>query len=215
MKYDRIRGASKIPVYEGFGGHRRQLPGSALHSQLRTADRPSLLLVELRGCSLYQFVTETSYLRSAAQLRQRDWMAADLKALATGRPVIAISHYPLSASWFDQRKAEGINVIFQIGAHYHVVHAGSRRGTPILNSAPARGDHIQVSLGIPVDRMFVGGIRDSIFQVDVSGSAAKAAGGVKAPRPMRQQHLVHQSHPLSPLIRPLRFESHQQDRHVI
>ena len=66
-------------------------------------------------------------------------MTADLKALPEGMPVIAISHYPLSASWFDQRKAEGINVICQIGAHYHVVHAGSRRKVPILNSAPARG----------------------------------------------------------------------------
>ena len=66
-------------------------------------------------------------------------MRADLGALPPKTPVIVISHYPLPASWFDQRKAEGINVVCQIGAHYHLVHAGSRRGVPVLNSAPARG----------------------------------------------------------------------------
>ena len=35
---------------------------------------------------------------------------------------------PLVPAWFDQRKQEGINVIAQIGAHYHVVHTDSRGG---------------------------------------------------------------------------------------
>ena len=137
--YDRIRGASKIPVYEGFGGHDGNCLDPRCTVSFEQRIGPPYYSWNYGGVHFVQFVTETSYLRSTAQLRQRDWMAADLKALPTGTPVIAVSHYPLSASWFDQRKAEGINVICQIGAHYHVVHAGSRRGTPILNSAPARG----------------------------------------------------------------------------
>ena len=137
--YDRIRGSSKIPVYEGFGGHDGNCLDPRCTVSFEQRIGPPYYSWNYGGVHFIQFVTETSYLRSTAQLRQRDWMAADLKALPAGTPVIAVSHYPLSASWFDQRKAEGINVICQIGAHYHVVHAGSRRSTPILNSAPARG----------------------------------------------------------------------------
>ncbi|MFP6700092.1 MAG: hypothetical protein VB861_00015, partial [Planctomycetaceae bacterium] len=137
--YDRIRGSSKIPVYEGFGGHDGNCLDPRCTVSFEQRIGPPYYSWNYGGVHFVQFVTETSYLRSEAQLRQRDWMTADLKSLPAATPVIAISHYPLSASWFDQRKAEGINVICQIGAHYHVVHAGSRRGTPILNSAPARG----------------------------------------------------------------------------
>ena len=137
--YDRIRRSSKIPVYEGFGGHDGNCLDPRCTVSFEQRIGPPYYSWNYGGVHFIQFVTETSYLRSTAQLRQRDWMTADLKALPAGMPVIAISHYPLSASWFDQRKAEGINVICQIGAHYHVVHAGSRRGTPVLNSAPARG----------------------------------------------------------------------------
>ncbi len=86
-----------------------------------------------------QLVYETGYLRTPARERQSDWLQADLKSLPPKTPVIAVSHYPLDASWFDQRREEGINVICQIGAHWHVVQAGSRGGVPVLNSAPARG----------------------------------------------------------------------------
>ena len=137
--YDRIRRSSKIPVYEGFGGHDGNCLDPRCTVSFEQRIGPPYYSWNYGGVHFIQFVTETSYLRSTAQLRQRDWMTADLKALPEGMPVIAISHYPLSASWFDQRKAEGINVICQIGAHYHVVHAGSRRKVPILNSAPARG----------------------------------------------------------------------------
>jgi len=137
--YDRIRGSSKIRVYEGFGGHDGNCLDPRCTVSFEQRIGPPYYSWNYGGVHFIQFVTETSYLRSTAQLRQRDWIAADLKSLPAGMPVVAISHYPLSASWFDQRQAEGINVICQIGAHYHVVHAGSRRGVPILNSAPARG----------------------------------------------------------------------------
>ena len=137
--YDRIRGSSKIRVYEGFGGHDGNCLDPRCTVSFEQRIGPPFYSWDYGGVHFIQFVTETYYLRSAAQLRQRDWLNADLKALPRGMPVIAISHYPLSAAWFDQRKAEGINVICQIGAHYHVVHAGSRRQVQILNSAPARG----------------------------------------------------------------------------
>ena len=91
------------------------------------------------GVHFVQFVTETGYLRPATRKRHQDWLQADLQSLPPKMPVIAISHYPLDPAWFDQRKAEGINVIAQIGAHWHVVMAGSRGRVPVLNSAPARG----------------------------------------------------------------------------
>ncbi|MDP6059886.1 MAG: PQQ-binding-like beta-propeller repeat protein, partial [Pirellulaceae bacterium] len=91
------------------------------------------------GVHFVQFITETGYLQSTARLRHHDWLQADLKALPPKTPVIAISHYPLDAAWFDQRRAEGINIVAQIGAHWHVVMAGSRGSVPVLNSAPARG----------------------------------------------------------------------------
>ncbi|MBP86885.1 MAG: hypothetical protein CMJ64_09230 [Planctomycetaceae bacterium] len=137
--YDRIRGSSKIPVYEGFGGHDGNCldPRCTVNFEQRIG--PPYYSWDYGGVHFIQIVTETGYLKPAARLRQSDWMQADLKALPPKMPVIAVSHYPLDAAWFDQRKAEGINVIAQIGAHWHVVMAGSRHGIPVLNSAPARG----------------------------------------------------------------------------
>ena len=137
--YDRIRRSSKIPVYEGFGGHDGNCldPRCTVNFEQRIG--PPYYSWNYGGVHFIQFVTETGYLRSAARLRQHDWLQADLKTLPPETPVIAISHYPLDAAWFDRRKAEGINVICQIGAHWHVVQAGSRQGIPVLNSAPARG----------------------------------------------------------------------------
>jgi outer membrane protein assembly factor BamB len=137
--YDRIRGSSKIPIYEGFGGH----DGNCLqpHCTVNFEQRigPPYYSWDYGGVHFVQFVTETGYLRPTARLRHHDWLQADLQALPPKTPVIAISHYPLDAAWFDQRKADGINLIAQIGAHWHVVMAGSRGGAPVLNSAPARG----------------------------------------------------------------------------
>lgn len=138
--YDRIRGSSKIPVYEGFGGHDGNCLDPRCTVSFEQRIGPPFYSWNYGGVHFVQFVTETSYLRAPASDRQRDWMRADMGALAPKTPVIVISHYPLPASWFDQRKAEGINVVCQIGAHYHLVHAGSRRGVPVLNSAPARGN---------------------------------------------------------------------------
>jgi outer membrane protein assembly factor BamB len=137
--YDRIRGSSKIRVYEGFGGHDGNCldPRCTVNFEQRIG--PPYYSWDYGGVHFVQFVTETGYLRSTARLRHHDWLRADLKALPAKTPVIAISHYPLEAAWFDQREAEGINVIAQIGAHWHVVMAGSRGRAPVLNSAPARG----------------------------------------------------------------------------
>tara|TARA_B100001123_G_scaffold176434_1_gene202391 strand:+ start:657 stop:3284 length:2628 start_codon:yes stop_codon:yes gene_type:complete len=137
--YDYIRRSSKIPVYEGFGGHDGNCldPRCTVNFEQRIG--PPYYSWDYGGVHFIQIVTETGYLKPQARLRQSDWMQADLKTLPPKMPVIAISHYPLDAAWFDQRKAEGINVIAQIGAHWHVVMAGSRGGVPVLNSAPARG----------------------------------------------------------------------------
>ena len=137
--YDHIRGSSKIPVYEGFGGHDGNCLDPRCTVSFEQRIGPPYYSWDYGGVHFIQIVSETSYLRSVAQERQSDWLQADLKALPAGTPVIAISHYPLPATWFDQRLKEGINVIGQIGAHWHVVQAGSRRGIPVLNSAPARG----------------------------------------------------------------------------
>jgi outer membrane protein assembly factor BamB len=137
--YDQIRRSSKIPVYEGFGGH----DGNCLEPRCTVSFEqrigPPYYSWDYGGVHFIQFVTETGYLLSKAQQRQKEWLIADLKSIPPKTPVIAISHYPLDSGWFDQRKAEGINVICQIGAHWHVVYAGSRQGVPVLNSAPARG----------------------------------------------------------------------------
>jgi outer membrane protein assembly factor BamB len=137
--YDHIRRSSKIPVYEGFGGHDGNCldPRCTVNFEQRIG--PPYYSWDHGGVHFIQIVTETGYLKPTARLRQSDWMQEDLKALPPKMPVIAVSHYPLDAAWFDQRKAEGIHVIAQIGAHWHVVMAGSRGGVPVLNSAPARG----------------------------------------------------------------------------
>lgn len=137
--YDRIRRSSKIPVYEGFGGHDGNCLDPRCTVSFEQRIGPPYYSWDYGEVHFIQFVSETSYLLSAAQRRQRDWLVADLQILPPKKPVIAISHYPLDPSWFDQRQAEGINVLCQIGAHWHVVHAGSRQGIPVLNSAPARG----------------------------------------------------------------------------
>ncbi len=137
--YDHIRRSSRIPVYEGFGGHDGNIldPRCTVNFEQRIG--PPYYSWNYGGVHFIQFITETGYLRNAAQTRQKNWLKADLEALPKGMPVIAISHYPLDAAWFNRRKAEGINMIGQIGAHWHVVQAGSRHGVPVLNSAPARG----------------------------------------------------------------------------
>jgi len=137
--YDHIRRSSRIPVYEGFGGHDGNIldPRCTVNFEQRIG--PPYYSWNYGGVHFIQFITETGYLRNAAQIRQKNWLKADLEALPKGMPVIAISHYPLDAAWFNRRKAEGINMIGQIGAHWHVVQAGSRHGVPVLNSAPARG----------------------------------------------------------------------------
>jgi outer membrane protein assembly factor BamB len=137
--YDRIRRSSLIPVYEGFGGHDGNClkPRSTLNYEQRIG--PPYYSWDYGGVHFIQFVTETPYLRPAAQERQTAWLRADLGAIPPKTPVIVITHYPLDGAWFDQRLAEGTNVVCQIAAHWHVVQAGSRRHVPVLIAAPARG----------------------------------------------------------------------------
>jgi outer membrane protein assembly factor BamB len=137
--YDFIRKSSKIPVYEGFGGHDGNFlkPRSTANFEERIG--PPYYSWTYGGVHFIQLITETGYLPTAAHRRQYAWLQADLESLKPGTPVIAISHYPLEADWFDRRRKQGINVICQIGAHWHAVQAGSRHGVPVLISAPARG----------------------------------------------------------------------------
>ncbi len=137
--YDRIRRASKIPVYDVFGGHDGNClkPRSTAYYEARVG--PPYYSWDYGGVHFVQFVTELHYLSAAARARQQAWLAADLKAVPTGTSVIVATHYPLLAEWFDRRKAEGIKVLCQFAGHWHVVQAGSRGGVPVLISAPARG----------------------------------------------------------------------------
>ncbi|MBG86737.1 MAG: hypothetical protein CMO80_07540 [Verrucomicrobiales bacterium] len=137
--YDYIRRSSKIPVYEGFGGHDGNFlkPRSTANFEERIG--PPYYSWNYGGVHFMQIISETGYLPTAAQRRQYAWIQADLESLKPGTPVIAISHYPLDADWFDRRRKQNINVICQIGAHWHAVQAGSRHGVPVLISAPARG----------------------------------------------------------------------------
>lgn len=137
--YDHIRGSSKIPVYEGFGGHDGNCLDPRCTVSFEQRIGPPYYAWDYGGVHFIQLVSETGYLRTPARERQSDWLRADLESLLPNTPVIAVSHYPLDAGWFDERRDEGINVICQIGAHWHVVHAGGRGGVPVLNSAPARG----------------------------------------------------------------------------
>jgi hypothetical protein len=133
--YDRIRRSSKLPIYEGFGGHDGNCldPRSTVNFEQRIG--PPYYSWDYGGVHFVQFVTETSYLRSQAQQRQRDWLQADLQTIPPKTPVIVVSHYPLDATWFDQRRAEGINVVCQIAGHWHVVQAGSRHRIPVPDLA--------------------------------------------------------------------------------
>jgi outer membrane protein assembly factor BamB len=137
--YDRIRQASKIDVYDGFGGHDGNClqPRCSTNFELRIG--PPYYSWDYGGVHFVQFVSELGYLHPQARRRHDAWLRADLKAIPKGMPVIALSHYPLDPAWFDSRRAEGVNVIGQIAAHWHVVMAGSRSGVPVLISAPARG----------------------------------------------------------------------------
>ncbi|MDP6111483.1 MAG: PQQ-binding-like beta-propeller repeat protein [Planctomycetota bacterium] len=135
--YDRIRGASKIRVYDGFGGH----DGNHLRSTANFEERigPPWYSWEYGGVHFFHMMTEGHYLTPRAKARQQAWIDADLKSIPKGMPVIVTNHYPLPPSWFDQRKAEGVNILCQLAAHWHLVQRGSRDGVPVLNSAPARG----------------------------------------------------------------------------
>jgi len=137
--YDRIRGASKIRVYDVFGGHDGNCltPRGTAHYEFRIG--PPYYSWDYGGVHFVQFVTELHYLTPAARARQQAWLAADLRAIPKGSPVIVATHYPLPGEWFDRRRAEGVKVLCQLAGHWHVVQAGSRGGVPVLISAPARG----------------------------------------------------------------------------
>jgi len=137
--YDRIRRASRIDVYDGFGGHDGNCldPRSSANFELRIG--PTYYSWDYGGVHFVHFVSELGYLRTKACERHNAWLQADLKAIPKGMPVIVVGHYPLDPAWFDQRRADGVNVIAQIAAHWHVVMAGRRNGVPVLICAPARG----------------------------------------------------------------------------
>ena len=136
--YDFIRGASKVPVYDGFGGHDGSFRGGTRSTRNYEARiGPTHYSFDYGGVHVVHFVTEFEYLQAEATKRQEAWLAADFKALPPGTPVIAISHYPLPGEWFDQRKAEGVRMIGQIAGHFHTVMAGSRNGVPVMSAAPA------------------------------------------------------------------------------
>ena len=137
--YDRIRRSSLVSVLEGFGGHDGNCldPRSTLNFEQRIG--PPYYSWDYGGVHFVQFVTETAYLGPAAQERQTAWLRADLAAIPPKTPVIVVAHNPLDAAWFDQRLAEGTNLVCQLAAHWHVVQAGSRRQIPVLITAPARG----------------------------------------------------------------------------
>ena len=79
--YDRIRGASKIPVYDGFGGHDGNChdPRSTVNFEERIG--PPWYSWDYGGVHFVHFVTETHYLRPAAKARQSAWLKADLAAI--------------------------------------------------------------------------------------------------------------------------------------
>jgi outer membrane protein assembly factor BamB len=137
--YNRIRNSSKIDVYDGFGGHDGNCldPRCSTNYELRIG--PPYYSWDYGGVHFLQIVSELGYLYPEARRRHDAWLQADLKAIPQGTPVIVVSHYPLDPAWFDQRRDDGVNVVGQIAAHWHVVMAGRRRGVPVLISAPARG----------------------------------------------------------------------------
>lgn len=64
--YDVIRRSSKIPVYEGFGGHDGNIdPRSTVNFEQRIG--PPYYSWDYGGVHFIQFITETGYLPSAAQ----------------------------------------------------------------------------------------------------------------------------------------------------
>jgi len=152
--YDFIRGSSKVPVYDGFGGHDGSL-GRGQESTRNYEARigPAHYSFDYGGVHFIHLITELNYLQPEARKRQAAWLAADFKALLPGTPVIAISHYPLPSDWFDQRKAEGVRMIGQISGHYHIVMAGSRNGVPVMSSSPVRPDW--AAYGRPYRRVLV------------------------------------------------------------
>ena len=205
--YDFIRGASKVPVYDGFGGHDGSLPGNndtTVNYEARIG--PAHYSFDYGGVHFVHLVTELNYLQPEAKKRQEAWLVADFKALRPKTPVIAISHYPLPGEWFDQRKAEGIRMIGQISGHFHTVMAGSRNGVPVMSSAPAnRPDW--AAYGRPYRRVFVSpqGVtserpdRGTVSAVGGTGArpvrgAGRAAAGRARLRLGGPRHKSHGSH---------------------
>jgi outer membrane protein assembly factor BamB len=135
--YDYIRGAARIHVYDGFGGH----DGNARRSTISYEERigPPYYSWKYGGVHFVQLITETGYFKPRARARQAAWLEADLRSVPSGTPVVMIAHTPLGAEWFDRRRAEGVNIVGQVAGHFHAVQAGSRAGVPVLMSGPARG----------------------------------------------------------------------------
>ncbi|MFH1616842.1 MAG: PQQ-binding-like beta-propeller repeat protein [Planctomycetota bacterium] len=137
--YDRIRKASKIRVYDIFGGHDGNClkPRSTINYELRVG--PPYYSWNYGGVHFVQFVTEMHFVGPEFQKRQEAWIQADLKSIPKDMPVIIATHYFMPAEWFDKCKEEGINIICQLFGHWHFVGRGSRGDVPLLLSAPARG----------------------------------------------------------------------------
>jgi len=93
--YDQIQKASRLFVYNGFGGHDGNCPKerSTLNYECRIG--PPYYSWDYGGVHFIQFVTEGGYLSEAARARQQTWLEADLKAIKPYTPVIVVTHYPL------------------------------------------------------------------------------------------------------------------------
>jgi len=145
--YDRIRAASKIPVYDCFGNHDGKVldPPRTTIYELRVG--PPYYSFDYGGVHFLQFVqgeyegvkiTET-WMYPEAKRRAEAWLEADLKAIPEGMPVIVSHHQPLPGKWFDKWKAEAVNIIAHLAGHIHTPWASSRNGVIVLANPPARG----------------------------------------------------------------------------
>ena len=134
--FDRVSGASKIPVYHGFGGHDGNDLRSTVNYELRIG--PPYYSWDYGGVHFIQFVTETQYLGDQAR-RQDTWLRTELEGLGRDTPLIVITHYPLGAGWFRNCLDKKTKLLCQVGGHHHEIQVGSAYGIPVLLSSPARG----------------------------------------------------------------------------
>jgi len=140
--YKEVCAESHVRVYKCFGGHdgnyARKTAGKGSVYNFQKNLGPAWYSWDYGPAHFVIYVSETYFLTEREQARQAAWLAADLAAQPSGKPIVLITHQPPSnatmAGWLEEH-----NIVGVLYGHWHVVTSCGFRDVPYLETGPLRG----------------------------------------------------------------------------